>query len=415
MNVMLEQYLCGPYDDEDEELLRDEDLASTRSNPEEPPSSVGVRGLQTLATSSAKAAQPVLRRLFFPVDLNPPVDEVGTLTVSLNPTSRQQWLGFIARRASSDCIVSIEEDFTVPHLSDLGITPGATVFVDFYNPHSRMWGLEVAYRLHRELADTERLAIRADAEKAAKAEYPSIDNPRLIDDLRRMKEKDKATIEARSKEFLTRHRATEEQMLLLESDLQLEAELQKKRQADAVAKRTNGDAEDDVEHDDYRPVLLRLEEIKKRSQTRPPPSDFVMKRSHLTDPVLSGLDQGQTKRIEQQPVVARHPSTATVTMMVRSERGRLLWLDVGKSRSTTDMLLDKVFLATGDLPMFTLIVTEASTVLAAGTKLMDDRGVLPTVVLSCVHRPRMWLKESLAQVLQENAATNEKRSGGAHY
>ena len=47
--------------------------------------------------------------------------------------------------------ISIEEDFTICHLTDLGVHPGCSIYVEYYNPHTDEWSGDVATRLDVEL------------------------------------------------------------------------------------------------------------------------------------------------------------------------------------------------------------------------------------------------------------------------
>ena len=57
--------------------------------------------------------------------------------------SSEQYLSFRAPRRLTPTFVSIEEDYTIPHLSDLGILPDSTLTLSFFSAALKAWSHEV--------------------------------------------------------------------------------------------------------------------------------------------------------------------------------------------------------------------------------------------------------------------------------
>jgi hypothetical protein len=87
------------------------------------------------------------------------------------------------------------------------------------------------------------------------------------------------------------------------------------------------------------------------------------------------------------------------TVPVRSERGSRLQVPVIFAVATTEDVLRLAFCATGDLPMFSMLIGPDGNVMALGARLCEVAPSARALTLRCCHRPRAWLGESLMSVI----------------
>jgi hypothetical protein len=103
---------------------------------------------------------------------------------------------------------------------------------------------------------------------------------------------------------------------------------------------------------------------------------------------------------------AADESASTTTIAVRTARGALHHIPV-RDTSTAADVMDRVFCSTGDLPMFFLLANETGRLLQLHERVASASQLLPSATLYAIHRPRLWLGESMYVNLQRtmSAAT----------